>query len=123
MSTSIDIISAMKVLGKKEWDTPKRYGPDGWALVRQSDGASVIITNAPHDGVEWIHASIAHRDHMPTYEELVLLHKAVWQGRGYAFQVFAPPASHVNIHPYALHLWGRLDGTNPLPDFGQNGTI
>jgi hypothetical protein len=31
--------------------------------------------------------------------------------------VFAPPTDHVNIHEYALHLFGRLDGTPALPDF------
>ena len=42
---------------------------------------------------------------------------------GWAYQVFAPPWAHINIHPNALHLWGRLDGANVLPDFGSWGTI
>lgn len=123
MPTDIDIISVVRVLGKKVWDTPKPYGPNGWTLLRQDDGTSIIITSAWHEGEAWVHASIAHQDHMPTYEELALLHKAVWQGRGWSYQVFAPPSDHVNIHPFALHLWGRLDNTNALPDFGKNGTI
>jgi len=46
----------------------------------------------------------------------------VWPA-GYAYQVFAPPSQHVNIHPYALHLWGKVDGSPTLPEFGKYGTI
>jgi hypothetical protein len=44
-------------------------------------------------------------------------------GHGWSYQVFAPPSQHVNIHEHALHLWGRVDGTNVLPSFGVLGTI
>lgn len=124
MASSINIIDVLRVLGKKVWTNPKPYSPDGWAVVRQEDGSSIIITVARHeDGNEWVHASIAHKDRTPTYDELALLHKAVFQGKGWAYQVFAPDTDHVNIHPFALHLWGRLDGTNPIPNFGKNGSI
>lgn len=123
MPTDIDILSIVRILGKKEWQVPREYGPNGWALTRLTDGTSVIVTVGDHDGAAWVHASIAHQDHMPTYEELVMLYDAVFRGKGWAYQVFAPPARHVNIHPYALHIWGRLDGTNVLPDFGRDGTI
>lgn len=122
MATDIDILSVIRILGKKVWATPRPFGPNGWQTIRQSDGASIIVSVAPFDGEQWIHASIAHQDHTPSYEDLVTLHRAVFGDR-WAYQVFAPPASHVNIHPHALHLWGRLDGTNQLPDFGKNGTI
>lgn len=59
---------------------------------------------------------------MPTYDDLCLLHRAVFKD-GYAYQVFAPPSRHVNIHQYALHLWGRSDGKPVLPEFGCEGTI
>jgi hypothetical protein len=98
-------------------------GPDGWTFRRKDGAASLIVTCADWDGVEWLHASIAPNDHLPAYGDLVDLHDVVWRGRGYAFQVFAPQTHHVNIHPNALHLWGRLDGANPLPPFGQWGTI
>jgi len=122
MPTDIDIISVVRILGKKVWSTPKPYGPNGWAIAREDTGSSIIITVGVFEGEQWIHASIAHQDHMPTYEELALLHRAVFGDR-WAYQVFAPPTDHVNIHPFALHLWGCLDGTNHLPDFGKNGTI
>lgn len=123
MPTDINILEVVRILGKKLWSVPRTFGPNGWQILRPEDGASIIVSVAPFDGEQWIHASIAHQDHTPSYEDLTLLHRAVFQGRGWAYQVFAPPSSHVNIHPYALHLWGRLDGTNQLPDFGKNGTI
>ena len=92
-------------------------------MVAKGEPASVIVTCAPQDdGLEWIHASIS-RDFMPSYEDLVTLHTSVWKGRGWAYQVFAPASDHVNIHEFALHLWGRRDGQPALPNFGAGGTI
>lgn len=94
----------------------------GWRFNRYDQSAHVIVSAAVWtDGIEYVHASIAKPDSMPEYEDLVLLHEAVF--RGYAYQVFAPPERHVNIYAYALHLWGRADGDNILPEFGLYGTI
>jgi len=80
-----------------------------------------VLSCAPvDDGNDWVHASIASTDQLPTYADLKLLHHAVF-GDGWAYQVFAPPDDHVNIHEYALHIFGRLDGKPALPDF-TNGT-
>lgn len=123
MPATVSGLQVRAVLGKKDWPVPQRFGLDGWQLVRRDRGASVFISAAEFDGATWVHASIAHHDEtMPTYEELVLLHRAVFAG-GYAYQVFAPPSSHVNIHEYALHLWGRADGAPVLPEFGAGGSI
>jgi len=124
MTTSINALTMRRTLGRKDWATPTQFGPDGWALQRFDESASVLVTCAPHDdGVEWVHASIARPDQMPEYGDLTLLHRAVWRGRGWAYQVFAPDADHVNIHHHALHLWGRLDGAQCLPNFGAAGSI
>ncbi len=104
------------------YQPPEPWGPDGWSFADPASGGTAVVTCFEQDGVDWVHASIAFQDRMPTYLELALLHDSVWP-QGYAYQVFAPPAAHVNIHPYALHLWGRLDGAMVLPDFGEYGTI
>ena len=123
MSTSVDILRARNILGRKLWSVPEPFGPDGWQLWRVDGDGTVIVSVADHDdGVDWLHASIAHPDRLPLYEELVILRTAVF-GDGWAYQVFAPPTSHISIHDYALHLWGRLDGLPALPDFGRYGTI
>lgn len=121
MTSNVNALNLRRVFGREGWLPPEPFGPDGWRMVARAGDASVIASCAELDGTEWLHASIARRDVMPSYADLCLLHQAVF--RGYAFQVFAPPAKHVNIHQYALHLWGRLDGATPLPDFGALGSI
>ena len=119
MSTSIDILKIRRRLGRDIWMPPTEFGPDGWRMVTRHGYESCIVTAANHDGVEYVHASIANAHQMPLYEDLVELHYAVWGDNGYAYQVFAPRAAHVNIHEHALHLWGRLDGAPVLPEFGM----
>lgn len=121
--TTVDALKLRAVLGKRDWLVPQRFGADGWRIIRRDQSASVIVTAADIDDATWVHASIAHHDQTtPAYDELVTLHRAVF-GSGWAYQVFAPPSEHVNIHAYTLHLWGRLDGVAVLPNFGAGGSI
>lgn len=116
MASSLNALKIRRRLGPKEWHVPEEYGPDGWLIRAKDDRTFIIITVASFDGDEWIHASISHQNHMPTYDELKSLHLAVFQN-GWSYQVFTPPSDHVNIHRYCLHLFGRLDGSPVLPDF------
>jgi hypothetical protein len=121
---TVDGLQLRAILGRREWQPPERFGPDGWQIVRNDRAISIIVSAAPEDdGTDWIHASIARHDGtMPTYDDLQLLHKAVFAD-GWAYQVFAPTADHVNIHQHALHLFGRTDGQQAIPNFGRFGTI
>ena len=121
MSTSIDALRVRRVLGRGRWAVPPPFGPDGWALRSYDGDRSVIVTACEWNGEEWIHASIAGPE-LPTYEDLCRLREAAF-GDGYAYQVFAPPRQHVNIHEHALHLWGKADGSPVLPEFGFAGSI
>lgn len=109
-------------------------GPDGdvytlfdgrdRVLGARSWSGSLIVTQADfEDGHDWIHASVAWAERDPTYAELALLHRGVFGRTRYAYQVFVPDSEHVNIHAHALHLWGRADGTNVLPQFAPFGSI
>jgi hypothetical protein len=122
-----DVLAIRRRLGRDQWGPPAQM-PTGPVMFMRVDGLrSVGVSSAPwDDDVVWLHASIAgHPDEhvMPTHEELNGLRYAVWGNDGWAFQVFAPPAAHVNIRANALHLWGRLDGARTHPDFGWAGTI
>ena len=104
--------------------SPSGTDPTGGAWSGWITPPRVIVSTAwQDDGHEWTHASWAYDERLPTYHELVLLRSAVWGSTGWAFQVFAPPTEHVNIHAFALHLWGRVDGVNPFPNFGAKGSI
>lgn len=128
MTASIDGLKIRERLGRTKWNVPREFGPDGWLIDRKDGLSRIIVTLGPaaddddFTGGDWLHASISVTHRMPTYDELVMLHKAIWPN-GYGYQVFAPPSQHVNIHEYALHLWGRLDGYPCLPEFGAEGTI
>ena len=124
MSTSFDALGIRARLGRAAWSVPQPFGPDGWILTCLSEPGSVIVSAGPcgTDDQDWWHASIAFTDRDPTYLELALLHHAIWPN-GWAYQVFAAPADHVNIHEHALHLRGRPDGSPLLPNFGAMGMI
>lgn len=125
MTGHVDGLRLRRVLGRDAWLPPEPFGPDGWTMASRDNEASVVVTCSDHpdEAGEWVHASWARVDRIPTYEELCLLHRAVWGDTGYAYQVHVPVAHHVNIHEYALHLWGRLDGAPVLPEFGMAGSI
>lgn len=98
-------------------------GPSGIVMRQQRSGYSVIVTEAEIDGNEWVHASIANKNHMPSYLDLKTLHEAAYGDR-YAYQLFMPQEKHYSFHEFALHLWGRSDGQPCTPDFiAELGTI
>lgn len=130
MADLINALEIRKALGPKEWGPPSEIPPDGFAFVAKDRDAKVIVSGFYESwffdttsDVAWIHASISRTSGLPTYDDLVMLHRAVWGSTGHAYQAFVPPTRHVNIHARALHLWGRADGANVLPDFGKFGTI
>lgn len=98
-----------------------KFGPCGFMLrvvTDKNEHGSIIVTQADYpeeEGVDWLHVSLAYATRPPTYAELVLLHRAMFGRHRYAYQVFAPDSFHVNVHPNALHLWGRVDGRPELP--------
>ncbi len=114
-----------------DWLPPA--APRGWyQLERFADGASYrchgsqctafVTCDREDDGKRWVHLSIAHAKRLPSCQELKQT-KVAFLGNGFAVQLFAPPSQHVNIHPYALHLWRCLDGWT-LPDFTRgSGSI
>jgi len=118
------LLSALRRLGPGK---PTAHEPSGVGIRLYSSSAvcngSVIVSQAERDGTEWIHASIAREQFMPSYADLVILKQGVFGPDRYAYQVFPPASQHVNIHERALHLWGRADGKPQLPEFGCDGTI
>ncbi len=119
MAIELDPLQMRKILGRHLWEVPQPFGP-GWRIREKNKNRLIIISCSPltlEDPTEWVHASISAKE-IPTYEDLKLLHRVAF-GDKWAYQVFAPSASHINIHERVLHLWGRADGTPCMPDFGS----
>ena len=106
--------------------------PLGWALDQRGEdeegwyhpsGLTVIWSIARElDGRVWLHASMAHTDRIPTWEELRALKDWLIAGDRYAYQVLPPATRYVNLNPHVLHLWAVIDGPEPLPDFLHGGS-
>ena len=112
--------NCLKINGNEGWGVPYKNQLDIWTFDSNILGR-ILVSDAPYETpgngeTDWVHASIFRKNELPTYEDLVLMHKAIFKD-GWAYQVFAPKDSHINIHNYALHLWGRADGKPQLPDF------
>lgn len=94
MTTSFDILAIRRSLGRDLWGLPEPFGPDGWLMNSTGKYASeqgrIIITSgpAPDSDEDWWHASIS-RPTMPTYDDLVKLHRAVW-GDGWGVPMLRP---------------------------------
>lgn len=127
MASNVDALAIRRGLQEHDpgWGAPVPFGPDGWAFVHHDRHASCIVSSAVMpDGTEWVHASITAGTTEAAYAALKTLHRAVWGTTGWAYQVFAPPQDHINLHANCLHLFGRLDGKPELPDFTwASGTI
>lgn len=116
----IDSLKIRQRLGKKDWCVPVIWH-DAWQIDNKHEKGRILVSYWFPGLVptkDWIHASISFRDRMPTYEELKLMHYAVFP-EGYAYQIFVPSDNHVTFHDNALHLWGRTDGKPVLPEFSQ----
>ena len=124
-----------KRLGRHEWFPPEDSplpGGFGWVFRKRDEPLAMIVSSGPsadslmgrsNDHSLWLHASVSRLNEIPSYDDLQIMYRAVWGEHGWAYQVFAPLEAHVNIHANALHLWGRLDGKQELPNFGALGTI
>jgi hypothetical protein len=96
---------------------------EGQRAYDHRDGRHVVGTIGQHDGGWWLHVSVSRAKYIPSYEDLADV-KRVFIGDGLqAVQLFPRRERHVNIHPYCLHLWARVDALDGLPDFGAHGTI
>jgi hypothetical protein len=108
----------------RTWDKPQEWGEDAWMILGNGKAIIVSLDFESEPGTDWIHASISYKmpSRYPSYADLKTLHRAVF-GEGHAYQCFVPATEHINLTGNVLHLWGKLDGTPALPNFGRFGTI
>lgn len=100
------------------WHQTPKIGPIFmWAHNKRhlSVGASLEV----HDANTWIHVSISHRKHVPTYNDLMYLRRH-WIGDRKTIMVWPTEEYYVNMHPNCLHLYAPLYAhADPLPEFND----
>jgi hypothetical protein len=97
---------------------------EGQRAYLHRDRRRVIVSVGQQDGQWWLHVSVSREKYIPSYEDLADVKRVFVGDALQAVQIFPRRERHVNLHPYALHLWACLepDGDG-LPDFGKAGTI
>lgn len=86
-----------------------------WGLViiaTRADAEREAWTKAD---VFWDHVSVSHPSRCPTWEEMEKVKRWLFEGHETAMQLHVPASSHINIHPYCLHLWRPVGAEIPRP--------
>lgn len=82
-------------------------------------GAFVVIASV---GDGWDHVSVSCRDRCPTWDEMDAIKRLFFAPDETAMQLHVPPAEHLCLHPYCLHLWRPLRAPIPRPPAYMVGT-
>jgi hypothetical protein len=56
-------------------------------------------------GLGWDHVSVSRRSKMPGWREMEYVKRLFFHHDETAMQLHLPPAEHISIHPFCLHLW------------------
>jgi hypothetical protein len=116
-------------LAHPDWQLVER-GVDGEAYRHRRRPFTLIWSVAvQEDGEIWQHMSMAHRDRVPTWMELVEAKEWLMGTDTYAYQVAPPRRLYVNQNPNVLHLFRMVTGGGAaldnagkvLPEFSDNG--
>ena len=95
----------------KDW----RREPDGFMGTsghaafkhRRKFGLQVLVSHIPSN--DSLHVSVSLPGKLPSWEDLKLVKNTFIGPDKMAFQVLPPRSEYVNLHPYCLHLWERVD--------------
>ena len=72
---------------------------------------TVVMSVDPYDeGGLWWHLSVAHPDRLPSWKEVVESKELFMGPEVPAMHMIPPRSKWLSVHPFALHLWHRLDG-------------
>jgi len=63
----------------------------------------------------WDHVSVSLQNRCPNWHEMEQIKLMFFNKDELCWQYHVPPADHINIHPYVLHIWRKHDFEMPLP--------
>jgi hypothetical protein len=85
------------------------------AFVMASSDDNGMLRIIASAGNGWDHVSISREDRTPTWSEMEQVKRSFFKDDEVAMQLHVTPTSHINVHPYCLHLWRPHKTTIPLP--------
>lgn len=100
------------------WEVIHKWG-EGYALRDRTGELRVLIDcEEKSDGQQWIHVSASRKKWAPSHADMCRVKKDFIGCDRYAYSIWPPVDRYVNIHPYCLHLWARIEGVGQvLPEF------
>jgi hypothetical protein len=74
-----------------------------WLLPSCTDRGELTVLATITDG--WDHVSVSRKTRCPNWAEMEQVKHLFFWPHETAMQLHVPPADHVNLHPFCLHLW------------------
>lgn len=77
------------------------------------DKQMLVVIASAGDG--WDHVSVSRANRCPNWPEMEFVKRHFFKDDETAMQLHVPPADHINLHPYTLHLWRPVNTEIPRP--------
>jgi len=77
------------------------------------DGAKMAVIASAGGG--WDHVSVSRATRCPNWPEMEYIKRLFFKDAETVMQLHVPRADHINLHPYALHLWRPQEVEIPRP--------
>jgi hypothetical protein len=95
---------------------PVVVGEEGGKFLVRSPVDRHYLQVVASNGLGWDHVSVSRRERSPTWAELEHVKRLFFEETEVAMQLHLPPADHISIHPYCLHLWRPQAVPIPMPE-------
>lgn len=87
-------------------------GANGAFQLPRPLGILLLIAS---DCGDWEHVSVSTPERCPVWSEMDYVKRIFWRDDECVMQLHVPRTSHIDIHPYCLHLWRSLVEVIPRP--------
>lgn len=93
------------------WEGDETCG--AFTISSPVDRAPMTVVVSSDGG--WDHVSVSRKNRCPNWTEMEYAKRLFFKDDETAMQLHVPPAEHVNMHPFCLHLWRPTTGPIPMP--------
>ena len=103
---------ADRLFGAKDED---RAHGGAFLIMRIHQFDRVALRVIASNGEGWDHVSVSLSNRTPVWDEMEYIKRLFFKPDETAMQLHVPPSSHVNNHPFCLHIWRPHAGAIPRP--------